>query len=139
MHRLTLFAASLSLAMPAFAAEPGADARPALSAPAAAAAPAADKVYPPLPSLAMLPPASGNDELSAPHVGHTARARMKAPPAQERKSLAPVVRLVVSDASRAYLDKIAHQLDQALQQSSPPGPVDDRRQRLASEGVNRVR
>ncbi|WP_174426870.1 hypothetical protein [Cupriavidus basilensis] len=131
MHRLTLFAVSLALAMPALATELGADVRPA--------SPAADKVYPPLPTLAMLPPASGSDELSAPRVGHTARARIKALPAQERKSLAPVVRLVVSDSSRAYLDTIGRQLDQALQQSSPPGPVEDHRQRLASEGTNRVR
>ncbi|MHA7682268.1 hypothetical protein [Cupriavidus sp. PET2-C1] len=135
MHRLTLFAVSLALAMPALAAEPGADVHPALPA----AAPAADKVYPPLPTLAMLPPASGSDELSAPRVGHTARARIKAPPAPERKSLAPLVRLVVSDTSRAYLETIGRQLDLALQQSSPPGPAEDHRQRLASEGTRRVR
>ncbi len=137
MHRLTLLAASLSLALPALAAEPGADARPAVST--AVAAPAADKVYPPLPSLAMLPPAGGNDELSAPRAAHGAKGRMKAPPAQERRSLAPVVRLMVSDASRAYLDTVGRQLDQALQQGAPTGPAEDRRARLASEGGNRVR
>ncbi|WP_416049943.1 hypothetical protein [Cupriavidus basilensis] len=135
MHRLILFAACLALAMPALATAPGADVRPTLPA----AAPAADKVYPPLPTLAMLPPTSGSDELSAPRVGHTARARTKAPPAPERKSLAPVVRLVVSDTSRAYLDTIGRRLDLALQQSPPPGLAEDHRQRLASEGINRVR
>lgn len=135
MHRLILLAASLALAMPALATELGADVRPALPA----AAPAADKVYPPLPTLAMLPPASGGDELSAPRVGHTARSRSKALPAPERKSLAPVVRLVVSDTSRAYLDTIGRQLDLALQQSAPSALAEDHRQRLASEGANRVR
>ncbi len=131
MHRLTLLAVSLMLVTPAFAIEPGAG---------ATAAPAADKVYPPLPSLAMLPPASGNEEPAVPRTGHAGRARLKAAlPVQEHKSFAPVVRLVVSDTSRAYLDTVGRQLDQALQQSSAPGPLNDRRPHLAGEGINRVR
>jgi hypothetical protein len=81
----------------------------------AAALPAADKVYPPLPSLAMLPPAAAEDE--APAVRSTARRRKGrvAAIAQERRAPpAPVVRLIVSDASHAYLDSVQRQIDEAI-------------------------
>ncbi|QGZ65350.1 hypothetical protein [Paraburkholderia acidisoli] len=76
------------------------------------ASPAADKVYPPLPSLAMLPPTAGDeDTLPAPHAG----ARKKKVKAHlDCRCSAPAPRLVVSDASRAYLKDIEKQIDVAL-------------------------
>ncbi|CAN0626184.1 conserved exported protein of unknown function [Burkholderia multivorans] len=79
----------------------------------------ADKVYPPLPSLTMLPPASGDDDEPVPHSAPAARKRKTRHVAECSKcggsgSSAPVARLVVSDASRAYLKDIEHQLDVAL-------------------------
>ncbi|WP_420992017.1 hypothetical protein ACKI2N_027580 [Cupriavidus sp. 30B13] len=136
MYRLTLLVLglTLALALPALAAEAGAVARPAASTPA----PAPDKVYPPLPSLAMLPPASDNEELAAPRAGRVARARIKAAAAPERKSAAPVAHLVVSEASRAYLDTVGRELDQALLQLPAPALPNERRTRLASESGNHV-
>jgi len=61
MYRLPVLATSLLLATPAFAGQPASAAQPAAAATVALAMPAApaasDKVYPPLPTLAMLPPA----------------------------------------------------------------------------------
>jgi hypothetical protein len=75
---------------------------------ATAATAAADKVYPPLPTLAMLPPTTDDDEPLAP-----------TPAAKKRKVRAavdvrPAARLVVSDASRTYLRSVDRQLDLAL-------------------------
>ncbi len=80
----------------------------------------ADKVYPPLPTLTMLPPASGDDDEPVSHSAPAARKRKTRHVAECSKcgggggSSAPVARLVVSDASRAYLKDIEHQLDVAL-------------------------
>ncbi|ARS57222.1 MULTISPECIES: hypothetical protein [Ralstonia solanacearum species complex] len=101
--RLSLFGLGLLAAMPSFAGPAG------TLGPAAIAAP--DKVYPPLPTLAMLPPASGGGSEPAPATtGHRKVATLKL-----RKSAEPMPRMVVSDASHAYLASIEHQLEQALQ------------------------
>ncbi len=80
--------------------------------PATAAAP--DKVYPPLPSLAMLPPGGGAEVEAAP----AARARgskRKVVTTQWRKATEPVPRMVVSEASHTYLAGIERQLEVAMQ------------------------
>ncbi|MDO3560658.1 hypothetical protein [Ralstonia pseudosolanacearum] len=105
--RLSLFGLGLLAAMPSFAGPAG------TLGPAAIAAP--DKVYPPLPTLAMLPPASGGGgggggEPAPATTGHRKVATLKL-----RKSAEPMPRMVVSDASHAYLASIEHQLEQALQ------------------------
>jgi hypothetical protein len=80
---------------------------------------AADKVYPPLPTLTMLPPSSGDDDEPPSHSAPASRKRKTRHVAECSKcgggsSSGPVARLVVSDASRAYLKDIEHQLDLAL-------------------------
>jgi hypothetical protein len=71
----------------------------------------ASRVYPPLPTLAMLPPSSSeDDDLAAPHSSaHKRKARQ-----HDCHCAAPMPRLVVSDASRAYLNDVERQLDVAL-------------------------
>lgn len=80
--------------------------------PTTAAAP--DRVYPPLPSLAMLPPGGGADIEAAPAV-HTRGGKRKVVATQWRKATEPVPRMVVSDASHTYLAGIERQLEVALQ------------------------
>jgi hypothetical protein len=85
----------------------------AVSVASVSAAP--DKVYPPLPTLAMIPPATEDDEDTAPKpTVHKKKVR-----APERRLTAPPARLVVSDASRAYLGGIEKQIDLALNSASP--------------------
>ncbi|ANB76671.1 hypothetical protein [Paraburkholderia phytofirmans] len=110
MLRITLLTVATLLAAPAFAGQPGTDLQSAAAFPAAA-----DKVYPPLPSLAMLPPSSGSDD-DLPVKPALHRKKSHAPvQMQERKAPPmPTVRLVVSDASHAYLDSVQRQIDQAL-------------------------
>jgi len=111
MRLIALAAAALFLCNAAWAGQPAASAGPTVVA--AAAAPAADKVYPPLPTLAMLPPASGDDdEAPAPHTtSHKKKTRQR-----DCHCAMPAPRLVVSDSSRAYLKDIEQQLDSALAQ-----------------------
>lgn len=78
---------------------------------ATAAAAAADKVYPPLPTLAMLPPTTDDDEPLAPK---PAAKKRKVRAAVDVRPAAPPARLVVSDASRTYLRSVDRQLDLAL-------------------------
>lgn len=75
---------------------------------------AADKVYPPLPSLAMLPPGGGSEVEPAPAV-RTRGGKRKAAFVQVRKPAEPVPRMVVSDASHTYLVGVERQLEAALQ------------------------
>lgn len=79
--------------------------------PATAAAP--DRVYPPLPSLAMLPPGGSAEAEPAP-VAHT-RGKRRVVTTQWRKAAEPVPRMVVSEASHTYLAGIERQLEVALQ------------------------
>lgn len=106
MRLILLAAAALSFASSAWAGQTGAS--PATGAATAAA----DKVYPPLPTLSMLPPSSGDDDDDAarPH----AAGHKKKPHRADCRCSAPSARLVVSDASRAYLQGIERQLDVAL-------------------------
>lgn len=82
--------------------------------PATAAAP--DKVYPPLPSLAMLPPSGGGGaEVEPAPAVHTRGNKRKVMTTQWRKAAEPVPRMVVSEASHTYLAGIERQLEVALQ------------------------
>jgi hypothetical protein len=110
MVRAFLLALATLLAAPAFAGSPGTDLQPASAFP-----PAADKVYPPLPTLAMLPPSSSSDD-DLPVKPALHRKKPHAPvQTQERKGpQVPAVRLIVSDASHTYLDSVQRQIDQAL-------------------------
>jgi hypothetical protein len=105
MYRLIVLATSLLIAPSAFAGQPGSDVQTVASVPAAA-----DKVYPPLPTLTMLPPAADDDEDAPPRpTAHKKKSRVP-----ERKSVGLTPRLVVSDASHAYLGNVERQLDLAL-------------------------
>ena len=113
MYRLTLLTTSLLLATSAFAGQPGSDVQPGAAVTVASippAAAAADKVYPPLPTLAMLPPATDDDD--EPLVKPS--SKKKKVRTQDRKWVPPTAHLVVSDASHAYLGGIEKQLDLAL-------------------------
>jgi hypothetical protein len=122
MFRTVIFSASLALAMcmseAAHAGQPavagalsanGADSTNSTTSAAATAA--ADKVYPPLPTLAMLPPTTDDDEPLAPK---PAAKKRKVRAALDVRPTAPAARLVVSDASRTYLRSVDKQLDLAL-------------------------
>jgi hypothetical protein len=74
---------------------------------------AADKVYPPLPSLAMLPPSDSNDDDPLPAPGGASRKKHGHAIVRVRQ-VTPAVKLIVTDASRAYLQDIEKQLDAAL-------------------------
>jgi hypothetical protein len=116
MHRVIVLTIGLLLAASALAGQlagqPASGAQAAVSVAPVAAAP--DKVYPPLPTLAMIPPATDDDEDAAPRPA----ARKKKLHVSEHRLAAPPARLVVSDASRAYLGGIEKQIDLALDSSS---------------------
>jgi hypothetical protein len=113
MYRLSVMATSLLLATSAFAGQPASATPPAVaSALVMPSAPAAsDKVYPPLPTLAMLPPNSDDEDDPQPKLSQQRKKKIRIP---DRKSIAPVPHMVVSDASHAYLGNIEKQLDLAL-------------------------
>ncbi|REG50277.1 hypothetical protein B0G80_6702 [Paraburkholderia sp. BL6669N2] len=112
--RIVFLALAMLLSAPAFAGQPGADLQSVGAIPAAFPA-AADKVYPPLPSLAMLPPpGAGDDALPLKPATHRKKQRVAAPTQERRSPPTPVVRIVVSDASHAYLDSVQRQIEQAL-------------------------
>ncbi|MEX3635071.1 hypothetical protein [Paraburkholderia sp. BR14320] len=111
MRLIAFAAASLCLSSAAWAGQPAAGA-PAAAAPATLAS--ADKVYPPLPTLAMLPPSTGDDDdLPAPR---SSSRNKKKTQKRDCHCAMPTPRLVVSDESRAYLKDIERQLDSALAQ-----------------------
>ncbi|MBB5445002.1 MULTISPECIES: hypothetical protein [unclassified Paraburkholderia] len=115
MRLIAFAAASLCLGSAAWAGQPAASA-PATAAGTAAAATtaSADKVYPPLPTLSMLPPSTGDDDdLPAPR--STSHNKKKTHQHDCRCAM-PTPRLVVSDESRTYLKDIERQLDSALAQ-----------------------
>lgn len=114
MYRIALLATSVALASQAFAGQPLAAAALATSTSAtntSLSIPAADKVYPPLPSLAMLPPSTGDDDEPVVVKPSTKKRKLRV---QDVRPVGPTARLVVSDTSRAYLKTIDHQLDLAL-------------------------
>ncbi|WP_321787837.1 hypothetical protein [Paraburkholderia sp. J94] len=82
-----------------------------LASAAPSASPAA--VYPPLPSLTMLPPSSGDDD-DPPAATHGSARKKKAARVRDCHCAMPTPRLVVSDTSRAYLKDVERQLDAAL-------------------------
>jgi hypothetical protein len=110
MYRIAVLAASLLLASPVFAGQPLAAATLSTTASPSAAA-AADKVYPPLPTLAMLPPSTGDDDEPLVTKSTAKKRKSRAP---DIRPTTPAARLVVSDTSRAYLKTIDRQLDLAL-------------------------
>jgi hypothetical protein len=127
MTRLTQFivraavpvtcALSLAWAATSAHAQP-ADAKAAAASPASGASTAAanaapDKVYPPLPTLAMLPPPQSDDD-DAPAAPAKRGSRGKKG-AVVRKNEMPAARLVVSDTSRSYLTSIEQEIDHAMQ------------------------
>jgi hypothetical protein len=116
-------AAALPLASTAWAGQPApAATAPVQTAPVQTASvpvpsPSAGQVYPPLPTLAMLPPASSDDDDddTTPSSKHNARHNNKKKPHRpDCHCSTPSPRLVVSDESRTYLQDIEHQLDVAL-------------------------
>jgi hypothetical protein len=116
MRLIAFAAASLCFGSAAWAGQlaASAPATAATTAAVAATSASADKVYPPLPTLSMLPPSTGDDDdLPAPR--STSRNKKKS---HQRDCLCamPTPRLVVSDASRTYLKDIERQLDSALAQ-----------------------
>ena len=116
--RIILLALATLLTAPAFAGQPGTDLQSAGAFPAALPA-AADKVYPPLPSLAMLPPPGAvDDDLPLKPATHKKKPHGAVQTQERRSPPGPVVRIVVSDASHAYLDSVQRQIDQALASKS---------------------
>ncbi|MEM5387176.1 hypothetical protein VSR68_26765 [Paraburkholderia phymatum] len=120
MFRIALLAASLVLAglsQAAYAGQPAVagtlSAGSANVAPGISGLPAADKVYPPLPTLSMLPPVSDDDDEPVVVPKHTSKKRKPRVVADVRPT-APVARLVVSDASRIYLRSVEKQLELAM-------------------------
>ncbi|MGF6612350.1 hypothetical protein OKW45_007338 [Paraburkholderia sp. WSM4175] len=115
MRLIAFAAASLCLGSAAWAGQPAASA-PATAAGTATAATtaSADKVYPPLPTLSMLPPSTGDDDdLPAPRsTSHNKKKTHQ----HDCHCAMPTPRLVVSDESRTYLKDIERQLDSALAQ-----------------------
>ncbi|EKS67916.1 MULTISPECIES: hypothetical protein [Caballeronia] len=78
----------------------------------AALGPAAQKVYPPLPTLAMLPPSSGEED-DAPAKSASKKAK-KTRRVADCKCNGPEPRLVVSDESRTYMKDVERRIDIAL-------------------------
>jgi hypothetical protein len=108
MQRLLLIVAATLLSTAAFAGSP--DATQTL----AAIAPAAQKVYPPLPTLAMLPASIGDDDELPASRAIAKKSRKTRHVVADCKCSAPEPRLVVSDDTRAYLKDVDARLDAAL-------------------------
>ncbi|BAN23035.1 hypothetical protein [Caballeronia insecticola] len=81
----------------------------------AALGPIAQKVYPPLPTLAMLPPVT-TDEDDAPARSAAGKKGKKARRVADCKCSGPEPRLVVSEESRTYLKDVERRIDTALAQ-----------------------
>jgi hypothetical protein len=113
MRLIAFAAASLCLSSAALAGQPVASA-PATAAATAATTASADKVYPPLPTLAMLPPSTGGDD--DPPAPRSTSHNKKKTHQHDCRCAMPTPRLVVSDASHTYLKDIERQLDSALAQ-----------------------
>lgn len=82
----------------------------------AALGPAPQKVYPPLPTLAMLPPATSDDDEPPPPVKSSGRKGKKQRRIVDCRCNGPEPRLVVSEESRTYLKDVEHRIDTALAQ-----------------------
>ncbi|SAK58370.1 hypothetical protein AWB76_02555 [Caballeronia temeraria] len=78
----------------------------------AALGPATQKVYPPLPTLAMLPASAGDDD-DAPAKPASKKGK-KTRRVVDCKCNGPEPRLVVSDESRTYMKDVERRIDIAL-------------------------
>lgn len=113
-----LFTSALALALgPAARAETtalGGAAPLSVKPPAEAAGP--NQLFPPLPSLASLPPSAAEqlEEPSTTAASPSRRHGKKAHRPAPRKVAETSVRMVVSDASQAYLTEVERKLDDAL-------------------------
>ena len=102
-----------------------------LSTKAAAEAAGPNELFPPLPSLASLPPSSAQQlEEDAAPVTRARRSGKKTRRAAPRKAVEATVRVIVSDESQAYLAAVERTLDNALRET-PHDPRD----RLAPSGA----
>jgi hypothetical protein len=111
MQRCTPFVALLATLLLSGLATDAATASPSQPAIASAAPAAADKVYPPLPSLALLPPDSDDGE---PRLLPGASRKKHGRAFVRVQQAAPAVKMIVTDSSRAYLQDIDAQLSAAL-------------------------
>lgn len=113
MRRILILAAGMIAASGAFAGPLDVSA-PASVQTLAALGPAVQKVYPPLPTLAMLPPAASDDD--DPPVKSASRKGRKVRRVVDCKCNGPEPRLVVSGESRSYLKDVEQRIDIALAQ-----------------------
>jgi hypothetical protein len=136
MLRLMICVAALACGT-AFAAPPADNAQSAPASPLGSSAAfvvkpatisaAPDQLFPPVPSLASLPPPAGGEDDDAPaptsnrHAKKSRRAPVRTVPVQ--------VHMVVTDESRALLTAVEKKLDEALQ----AGPRD---RRPTADGVS---
>lgn len=94
-----------------------------------------NQLFPPLPSLASLPPSSADQIEDAAPVANSHRSGKKgrrAPPA--RKTIEPSVRVIVSEETQAYLTEVEHKLDDALR-----APARDSRGPAGAVSVAQIR
>ncbi|GJH12232.1 hypothetical protein CBA19CS11_25360 [Caballeronia novacaledonica] len=111
MRRILILASGMLLSASAFAGPLDVSA-PASVQTLAALGPVVQKVYPPLPTLAMLPPAAIDDD--DPPVKSASKKGKKTRRVVDCKCNGPEPRLVVSDESRAYMKDVEHRIDIAL-------------------------
>lgn len=119
MRRLSVFiaAATVSLLCASACAGPLDVSAPASVQTLATLGPAPQKVYPPLPTLAMLPPAtSDDDEPPPPAKSSGKKGKKQRHVVADCRCNGPEPRLVVSEESRTYLKDVEHRIDTALAQ-----------------------
>ena len=96
----------------------------ALSAKPPAEGAGPNQLFPPLPSLASLPPSAAEQIEEAPAVGSAHRSAKRGRRAAPHRSVAETsVRMVVSDESQAYLTEVDRKLDDALRNTAREGRV----------------
>ncbi|MGN6232152.1 MAG: hypothetical protein ACTHNZ_13450 [Trinickia sp.] len=96
----------------------------ALSAKPPAEGAGPNQLFPPLPSLASLPPSAAEQIEEAPAVGSAHRSGKRGRRAAPHRSVAETsVRMVVSDESQAYLTEVDRKLDEALHNTAREGRV----------------
>jgi hypothetical protein len=80
------------------------------------------QLFPPLPSLASLPPSSAEQLEEATPVRNARRPGKKVRRTVWRRNIVePTVRVIVSDESQAYLTEVDHKLDDALRNAARDG------------------
>ncbi|SAK56025.1 hypothetical protein [Caballeronia ptereochthonis] len=113
MRRLSTFIAGIMLSASACAGPLDVSA-PSSVQTLAALGPVAQKVYPPLPTLAMLPPLTGDGD--DPPARSASRKGKKVRRVVDCRCSGPEPRLVVSEESRTYLKDVERRIDTALAQ-----------------------